>query len=258
MTMLGNIIADKKRELEQTKKSLPLSFLKDRITRCDVVRDFSCALKASDFRLITEVKRASPSRGIFLPDYNPVKIAREYANEGAAAISVLTEKKYFGGSIEHLSTIKRELSLPLLRKDFIFDPYQVYESRAHGADALLLIAAVLSIEQLKELLLLSHSLDLKCLVEVHNEAEIELILSVNEIEIIGINNRDLSTFNVDIDTTRRLRPLIPPDKIVISESGIRDSTDIEKLKEWGVNAALIGEALLTASNISSKMKELLS
>ena len=113
MTILGNIIADKKRELEQTKKSLPLSFLKDRITRCDVVRDFSCALKASDFRLITEVKRASPSRGIFLPDYNPVKIAREYANEGAAAISVLTENKYFGGSIEQLSTIKRELSLPL-------------------------------------------------------------------------------------------------------------------------------------------------
>jgi indole-3-glycerol phosphate synthase len=223
-----------------------------------VVRDFSCALKANNFQLITEVKRASPSKGIFLPDYNPVQIAMEYANEGAAAISVLTEKKYFGGSIEHLSAIKRELSLPLLRKDFIFDPYQVYESRACGADALLLIAAVLSIEQLKELLLLSHSLELKCLVEIHSEAEIELILPVNEIEIIGINNRDLSTFNVDIDTTRRLRPLIPPDKIVISESGIKDCNDVRKLKEWGVNAALIGEALLTANNISSKMKELLS
>lgn len=258
MTMLKNIIADKKKELEQKKKDIPLSLLKDRINNCDVVRDFSCALKANNFQLITEVKRASPSKGIFLPEYNPVKIAREYANGGAAAISVLTEKKYFGGSIEHLSAIKRELTLPLLRKDFIFDPYQVYESRAYGADALLLIAAVLSLEQLKELLLLSHSLELKCLVEVHNETEIELILPVDEIEIIGINNRDLSTFNVDIDTTRRLRPLIPPNKIVVSESGIRDSDDVEKLREWGVNAALIGEALLTTNNISSKMKELLS
>ena len=258
MTMLENIIADKKKEIEQKKKDLPLSLLKDRIDKCDVVRDFSCALKANQLQLITEVKRASPSSGIFLPEYNPVKIAREYADGGAAAISVLTEKKYFGGSIEQLSAIKREISLPLLRKDFIFDPYQVYESRAYGADALLLIAAVLNLEQLKELLLLSHSLELKCLVEVHNEAEIELILPVNEIEIIGINNRDLSTFNVDINTTRRLRPLIPPDKIVISESGIRDSNDVEKLREWGVNAALIGEALLTANDISSKMKELLS
>lgn len=258
MTMLKNIIADKKKELEQKKKDIPLSLLKDHINNCDVVRDFSCALKANNFQLITEVKRASPSKGIFLPEYNPVKIAREYANGGAAAISVLTEKKYFGGSIEHLSAIKRELTLPLLRKDFIFDPYQVYESRAYGADALLLIAAVLSLEQLKELLLLSHSLELKCLVEVHNETEIELILPVDEIEIIGINNRDLSTFNVDIDTTRRLRPLIPPNKIVVSESGIRDSDDVEKLREWGVNAALIGEALLTTNNISSKMKELLS
>lgn len=258
MTILKNIIADKKEELEQIKKSLPLSILKDRITRCDVVRDFSCVLKANNFQLVTEVKRASPSKGIFLPEYNPVQISREYANGGAAAISVLTEKKYFGGSIEHLSAIRKELSLPLLRKDFIFDPYQVYESRAFGADALLLIAAVLNLEQLKELLLLSHSLNLKCLVEVHNKAEIELILPVNEIEIIGINNRDLSTFNVDIETTRRLRPLIPPNKIVISESGIKDSNDIKKLKEWGVNAALIGESLLTANSISSKMKEFLS
>lgn len=258
MTILKNIIADKKEELEQIKKSLPLSILKDRITRCDVVRDFSCVLKANNFQLVTEVKRASPSKGIFLPEYNPVQISREYANGGAAAISVLTEKKYFGGSIEHLSAIRKELSLPLLRKDFIFDPYQVYESRAFGADALLLIAAVLNLEQLKALLLLSHSLNLKCLVEVHNKAEIELILPVNEIEIIGINNRDLSTFNVDIETTRRLRPLIPPNKIVISESGIKDSNDIKKLKEWGVNAALIGESLLTANSISSKMKEFLS
>ena len=258
MTMLKNIIADKKKELEQIKKDIPLSLLKDRINNCDVVRDFSYALKTNQLQLITEVKRASPSGGIFLPEYNPVQIAREYADGGAAAISVLTEKKYFGGSIEHLSAIKRELELPLLRKDFIFDPYQVYESRAYGADALLLIVAILNLEQLKELLLLSHSLELKCLVEVHNEAEIELILSVNEIEIIGINNRDLSTFKVNIDTTRRLRRLIPPNKIVISESGIKDSNDIENLKEWGVNAALIGEALLTANNISSKMKELLS
>jgi len=258
MTILRDIIADKKKELEQQKKDTPLSLLKDRISKCDMVRDLSAALKANNFQLITEVKRASPSKGVFLPEYNPVQIAREYANGGAAAISVLTEKKYFGGCIEHLSAIKKELGLPLLRKDFIFDPYQVYESRAYGADALLLIAAALNLEQIKELLFLSHSLHLKCLVEVHNEGEIELILPVNEIEIIGINNRDLRTFSVDIETTQRLRPLIPLNKIVVSESGIKDSDDVKKLKKWGVNAALIGESLLTANNISSKMKEFLS
>jgi indole-3-glycerol phosphate synthase len=161
------------------------------------------------------------------------------------------------GSIEHLAAIREVVELPLLRKDFVFDPYQVYESRAYGADALLLIAAILSQEQLKELVSLSHSLGLKCLVEVHNEGEVEKAV-LSEAEIIGINNRDLNTFTVDIDTTHRLRPLIPQKRIVVSESGIKSRKDIEKLGKWGVDAILVGEALVAAGDVLAKMKELLT
>jgi indole-3-glycerol phosphate synthase len=161
------------------------------------------------------------------------------------------------GSIEHLAAIREAVGLPLLRKDFIFDPYQVYESRAYGADALLLITAILSRGQLEELISLSHSLGLGCLVEVHNEGETERAV-LSEAEIIGINNRDLNTFDVDINTTRQLRPLVPKGKIVVSESGIRSRKDVEKLRKWGVDAVLIGEALVTAENVRAKMKELLS
>jgi indole-3-glycerol phosphate synthase len=256
--MLNNIIADKRKELAQSKKSMPLSWLEERISLCKPVLDFSGALRSNHLQLITEVKHASPSRGTLIEDYNPVQLAKAYSQGGAAAISVLTEQKYFRGSLEHLSAIRAKLTLPLLRKDFIFDPYQVYESRAYGADALLLIAAILSRSQLEELLSLSHSLGLKCLVEIHHESEIEKALINSSVEVIGINNRDLSTFTVDINTTRRLRPLIPANIIVVSESGIQNRNDIYKLKEWRVDAALIGEALVTASDISSKMKELLS
>ena len=206
--------------------------------------------------MIAEIKQASPSRGMLSPNLNPTDLAKTYADGGAAAISVLTEVNYFMGSIDHLAAIREIVKLPLLRKDFIFDPYQVYESRAHGADALLLIAAILSQEQLKGLLMLSHSLGLKCLVEVHNETEVERAL-LSGAEIIGINNRDLNTFIADINTTRRLRPFIPKEKIVVSESGIRGRSDIEKLKECEVNAILVGEALVTVGDVLTKMKELL-
>jgi len=169
---------------------------------------------------------------------------------------VLTEENYFKGSIDYLAAIREVVRLPLLRKDFIFDPYQVYESRAYGADALLLIAAILSRPQLEELLSLSHSLGLRCLVEVHKENEVERAVR-SKARIIGINNRDLDTFNVDINTTRRLRPLIPKEKIVVSESGVKSRKDIEKLRKWGVNAILVGEALVTAGDVLTKMKELL-
>jgi indole-3-glycerol phosphate synthase len=170
---------------------------------------------------------------------------------------VLTETEYFMGSIEHLAAIKEVVGLPLLRKDFIFDPYQVYESRAYGADALLLITAILSQGQLKELVSLSHSLGLGCLVEVHNGDEVERAV-LSEAGIIGINNRDLNTFAVDINTTRRLRPLVPKEKIVVSESGIKSRKDMEKLGKWRVDAVLVGEALITAGDVRAKMKELLS
>ena len=254
--MLDKIIAGKKREVEQRKKVLPLAQLEKRIAQQKRPLDFALALKDRSVQLIAEVKRASPSRGTLCLNFIPIELATTYAQGGANAISVLTEASYFKGSIDHLAAIRQMVGLPLLRKDFIFDPYQVYESRAYGADALLLIVAILSQEQLNRLLSLSHSLGLKCLVEVHNKAEVERAV-LSGAEIIGINNRDLSTFAVDISTTSRLRPLIPEQKIVVSESGIRSREDIKKLADWGVNAVLIGEALVTAGDILGKMRELM-
>jgi indole-3-glycerol phosphate synthase len=256
--MLDKIIAQKKEEVEQRKKVAPLAYLQERIARQKPLLDLAPALKGDQIRLIAEVKKASPSQGMLSPNFNPIELAQTYAEGGgAAAISVLTEANYFMGSIEHLAAIKEVVGLPLLRKDFIFDPYQLYESRAYGADALLLIVAILSQEQLKELVSLSHSLGLRCLVEVHNEGEVERAV-LSEAEIIGINNRDLNTFTVDINTTRRLQPLIPQERIVVSESGIKNKRDIEKLRKWRVDAVLVGEALVTAGDVRSKMKELLS
>jgi indole-3-glycerol phosphate synthase len=255
VNILDKIVAEKRREVEQKKRSLPVSALKEH-PRKNVQHDFASALRGDSLRLIAEVKKASPSRGVLCPDFNPVALAKTYALGGAAAISVLTETNHFQGSIDYLAAIRQEVSIPLLRKDFIFDDYQVYESAACGADALLLIAAILSQKQLAGLLALSHRLGLGCLVEVHNEDEMEKALRSGA-EIIGINNRDLSTFTTDINTTRRLRPLIPEGRIVVSESGINNRDDIKKLKEWGVNAVLVGEALVTASNILTKMEELL-
>jgi len=234
-----------------------MSYLQERIARQKPVPDLAPALRGDHIRLIAEVKQASPSRGMLTSNFNPIRLAQTYAEGGAAAISVLTDASYFMGSIERLAAIKEAVGLPLLRKDFIFDPYQVYESRAYGADALLLIATILSQGQLEELMSLSHSLRLRCLVEVHDEGEVEKAV-LSDAEIIGINNRDLNTFSVDINTTRRLRPLVPEGKIVVSESGIRSRKDVEKLRKWGVDAVLVGEALVTASDVRAKMKELLS
>ncbi len=254
--MLEKIVADKKEGLKQRKKAVSVSEMEARIARRAATLDFASALKGDGVRLIAEVKKASPSRGVLCPEFDPAALARVYADNGAAAISVLTEEKYFGGHLNHLAEIRKEVEIPLLRKDFIFDPYQVYESRACGADALLLIAAILEPEQLNELLSLSHELGLSCLVEVHNESELEMALHSGA-QIIGINNRDLKTFRVDISTTQRLRPLVPKDKTVVSESGISRRQDMEYLKELGVDAALVGEALLTAGDIAAKMRELL-
>jgi len=255
--MLDKIIAQKREEVEQKKKAAPLTCLQERIAGQKPALDLGPALKGDHIRLIAEVKKASPSRGLLNPDLNPTELARTYAEGGAAAISVLTEENHFMGSIEHLAEIREVVNLPLLRKDFIFDPYQVYESRAYGADALLLIAAILSQGQLKELFSLSRSLGLGCLIEVHSQSEVERAV-LSGAEILGINNRDLSTFAVDTNTTRRLRPLIPKEKTVVGESGIKSRKDIEILEKWGVDAVLIGEALVTASDIRAKMKELLS
>jgi indole-3-glycerol phosphate synthase len=257
--ILREIVNNTRLELENSRRRLPLEELEKMAIEQPPPLDLVSALRDDCVKLIAEIKKASPSRGIIRHDFNPLKIAQTYASSGAAAISVLTEPKYFQGSIDYIKRIKDALGdkrIPLLRKDFIFDPYQIYQSRAYGADSLLLIVAILKPGELRKLLSLSHQLGMKCLVEVHNEDELEVALGSGA-EIIGINNRDLNTFEVNIATTERLRPLIPSDRIVISESGISNGHDMERLKEWGVNAALIGEALMSSPDIAAKMRELL-
>jgi indole-3-glycerol phosphate synthase len=253
-TILDKIVADRKRDVAAQKRRMPVSLLKERAARRKP-HDFRAALSGEGLKLIAEIKKASPSKGLLCPVFNPVDLARVYEQSGAAAISVLTETRYFQGSFEHLTAVRESVGLPLLRKDFIFDEYQVYETAAGGADALLLIAAILSAKQLAKLLETGHSLGLDCLVEVHNEREMANALNSGA-EIIGINNRDLNTFKTDIETTRRLLRLVPGGKIVISESGISRCDDVIRLRTWGVNAVLVGEALVTAPDIPARIKEL--
>ncbi len=259
MTILDKIVADNLKELQARKRNIPLAEIKKAALAQPQPLDFAAALRGKGIRLIAEVKKASPSKGVIRADFNPVEIARIYAGNGAAAISVLTEARYFQGSLVYLKDIRGALAdkrPPLLRKDFIHDPYQIYESRAYGADALLLIVAILSQEKLGELLELSHKLGTSCLVEVHNEAELDVALRSGA-RIIGINNRDLNTFEVDLAVTGRLRPLIPKDRIVVSESGIKDRSDIQRLKEWGADAVLIGETFMSVPDIAAKMREIM-
>jgi len=258
-TILDSIVQDKKKELAEAKQKTPLEALKSRISDFPQVRDFAGALTAanqSSVRIIAEVKKASPSKGILCQQFDPIAIARAYGDGGAAALSVLTEKNYFQGSIEYLRAIKEAIALPVLRKDFIFDPYQLYESRANGADAVLLIAAMLPEELLAELLQLSRALSLFHLVEVHDRNDVRKALAADA-EIIGINNRDLKTFVTDIRTTIDLIPAIPEDKIVVSESGISSRHDLDQLAAAGVDAFLIGETLMKEINPGIKLRELI-
>ncbi len=257
--ILDKIVKDNQLELETKKRVTPLAELCRVALEQPLPLDLASVLCGGDVKLIAEIKRASPSRGIIRTDFNPVEIARTYAANGASAISVLTETKYFQGNLNYLKEIREALGddrLPLLRKDFIFEPYQVYESRAYGADSLLLIVAILTPERLDELISFSHELGMSCLVEVHSEAELEIALK-SVARIIGINNRDLNNSSVDLTTTERLKPLIPSDRIVVSESGIKDRSDMEKMMQWGVDAVLIGEVLMSAPDIAARMRELL-
>jgi len=256
--LLNEIVAATKIATEQRKHSIPLSDIVQQAGSQPPPLDLAGALVGDTVKIIAEVKKASPSKGMIKADFDPVKIAREYALGGAAAISVLTEEKYFQGSPDYLKPIATDLGKnrpPLLRKDFIIDPYQVYEARALGADTILLIVAILSPLELSSLLELSHSLGMAVLAETHDETEIKTAVESGA-RIIGINNRDLKTFRVDLKTTARLRPLIPSDRLVVSESGISNGEGIEYLKRLGVNAALVGEALMTAPDIARKLKEL--
>lgn len=257
--ILDEIVKDCRLRLETRKNQIPLAKIKEMALGKAPPVDMVQALSLGKVSIIAEVKKASPSKGLICRDFDPVAIARSYATGGAAAISILTEVDHFQGSLNYLNDIDQALGAsrpPLLRKDFLFEPYQIYESRAYGADALLLITAILGPEKLQELLELSHQLKMKCLVEVHNDEEARIAVDSGA-GIIGINNRDLRTFNVDLATTERLLPLIPKDKTVVSESGIKDRSDIDRLGRQGVDAVLIGETLMASGNIAAKLRELI-
>jgi indole-3-glycerol phosphate synthase len=255
-TILDKIMADKKPEVARIKREVPVWALKERAGARKPL-DFAAALRGNRVNLIAEVKKASPSKGLLCPGMDPVALARIYETNGAAAISVLTESNYFQGSLDYLAAVREAVNVPLLRKDFIFDEYQIYEAAAYGADAVLLITALLEQRKLEELITLCKELQLGYLVEVHNENELFSAMLASA-ETIGINNRDLTTFKTNTDTTRRLRALIPQEHTVVSESGISSRGDMQKMKDYKVNAVLVGEALVTAKDIPAKMKELLS
>jgi indole-3-glycerol phosphate synthase len=210
--------------------------------------------------LIAEIKRASPSKGVLCSDLDPVRLATTYVANGATAISVLTDQHFFQGDLKHLADIQSSIPnpqypIPILRKDFIFDPYQVYESRAFGADALLLIAAVLPDETLAELLTLTHDLGMTALLEVHDEDEIKRVLPLRP-RVVGINNRNLRDFDVDLATFGRLCPLLPDDVVAVAESGVQTAADMRYLAQMGADAVLVGEALVTAPDVAAKVREL--
>ena len=215
-------------------------------------RDFRRAIGDGDCAIIAEVKRRSPSRGVIREDFDPVRIAGEYERYGAAAVSVLTDETFFGGSDADLTAVKSTISLPVLRKEFIIDPWQILETRAIGADALLLIASILGESQLREYREIAASLGLASLVEVHDRRELETALRAGA-EIIGINNRDLKTFTTDIGISLALAPLVPANRIVVSESGIRSRAEIEVLKQAGVRVFLIGETLIASPVIGTTL-----
>ncbi|MBI3327203.1 MAG: indole-3-glycerol phosphate synthase TrpC [Nitrospinae bacterium] len=262
MTILDRILRDKEQEVAESRRRRPLADLIAHARDLPATRDFVGAVRGAASpqnttpRVIAEIKKASPSQGVIRPDFDPVAIARTYAMNGAAALSVLTDAKYFQGKLEFLSAIRQTVALPLLRKDFTLDPYQIYEARVAGADAILLIAAALEREKLEELLQLANAEGMAALIEVHTAEELAGILPLRP-RVVGINNRDLRTFRTDIDTTLRLLPAIPPEVLVVSESGIHGTADIERLREKGVHAFLIGESLMRSPDPGLKLRELL-
>jgi len=219
------------------------------------VRDFVGALRAKDPAVIAEIKRASPSRGVLRADFDPAAIAKSYEAAGAACLSVLTDVEFFQGAAEHLAAARAACSLPALRKDFVVDPYQVYESRALGADCILLIAACLTLAEMRELEALAHRLGMAVLVEVHDEPELERALNLRT-PLLGINNRNLRTFETTLETTLDLLPRIPQGRLVVTESGILSSADVTRMRSAGVRAFLVGEAFMRAPDPGSALAAL--
>jgi indole-3-glycerol phosphate synthase len=256
--ILGRILRDKKAEVRRVKSRRPLETLIREASRLPRRKNlFLTALRSKKgMAVIAEIKRRSPSRGLLRRDFDPVGIAREYQRAGAAALSVLTDKKYFGGSARILRDVRKATRLPILRKDFMVDAYQIYESRLLGADAILLIARALSRAALKRFHALAGKLGLETLFEVHTLAELKKVLPLKP-RLLGVNNRDLGTFDVDLDVTRRLARRVPRSVLLVSESGITGPEDISALKKYGVRAVLVGETLMKDKNPKEALKRLL-
>ncbi len=267
-TILDEIVAAKREEIAGAKGAVPEAVLRGQLAAVPPARDFLAALQrtagelddpapAHSVRLIAEVKRASPSRGLIREDFNPVEIALAYEQHGASCISVLTDAPYFQGSLDILRQVRQAVALPVLRKDFIVDPYQVLEGRAAGADAVLLIAECLGDAQMQELHDTICELGMTPLVELHEAANLPRVLAIGA-RLIGINNRDLRTFHTDLEHTLRLRGDVPPDRVLVSESGIRTRADVERLAAAGIDAMLVGESLMTQPDLGAAVDALLA
>ena len=255
---LKEIVAKKKEKILLAKQVLPEEELKIKIQGLPAARPFAEAIsKPRQISLIAEIKKASPSRGTIRENFLVQEIAKVYQDVGVQAISVLTEEDYFAGSLSYINEVKAVAQAPVLRKDFILEPYQVYESRLYGADAILLIADLLTQDQLTELMACASGLGLGYLVEVHTEKELKKVLKLKGINLIGINNRDLHTLEVDFKTTETLFPLVPKDKTVVVESGIKSHQDVLFLKILGVSACLIGETFMAAPDIRKRVEEIM-
>jgi indole-3-glycerol phosphate synthase len=259
--VLARICGDTLRDVQQRQQAMPLDMLKRKIADAhDTPRGFGAALKATVMAgrcgLIAEVKKASPSGGLIRPDFDPVAIARAYEANGATCLSVLTDKPHFQGEAAHLKAARAATTLPVLRKDFMLDPWQIYESRAMGADCILLIMAALTNELAIEMEGIARGLDMDVLVEVHDRAELDRALGLQS-PLIGVNNRNLKTMRTDIQTTIDLAPFVPPDRLLITESGIRNRDDVSRVGEVGAQCLLVGESLLRQPDVGVAINELL-
>jgi len=254
--ILDRICDNKKDELAYRKRVMPLERLQESLSLETPTRDFRLALRLPGVSLIAEVKRKSPSRGVMLEQVDPAELAKTYEGAGARAVSILTDAEFFNGSFEDLAAVRENISLPCLQKDFLIDEYQLYEARVRGADAILLIVRILSDHQLQDYLELARVLGLSVLTETHSAEEIERALKAGA-HIIGINNRDLDTLEVDINTTMELRKLVPGGYVLVSESGIRTPEDVQMLEDGGIDAILVGETLVTSGNPRNKIRELI-
>jgi len=254
---LATIAGHVREVVDRRRRDVPLTALRDRSLFGVPTRGFARSLAGHTRRIIAEIKRASPSKGLIRADFDPIGIARDYAAHGASAISVLTEERHFQGSLEDLARIHDAVAVPLLRKDFMLDAYQLTEAKSYGADAVLLIAALLDRAHMRDLCAQAAALGLDSLVEVHSEGELEAGVEAGA-QLLGINNRDLKTFNVDLATTEKLAPLIPPGMPAICESGIESVDQIRRVESWGIHVFLIGESLMRAPQPGKKLSELLA